>query len=96
MRRHGGFPEPLRTHLLRGKPGLSGRPGAQLPPFDFEAARAHLAERDGGTPRCLLAQQTMGRDRETYWRYFAAVPIPKILVLCRLCTDADLMLHLMS
>ena len=33
----GGFPEPLRSQLLRGQEGIEGRPGAQMQPFDFKA-----------------------------------------------------------
>ena len=47
---HGGFPEPLRTNLLRGKPGFVGRPGAEMEPYDFASARKMLEARDGGTP----------------------------------------------
>ncbi len=35
----GGFPEPLRTRVLRGRPALEGRPGASLAPVNFDAAR---------------------------------------------------------
>ncbi|KAJ1349725.1 hypothetical protein KIN20_005357, partial [Parelaphostrongylus tenuis] len=31
-----GFPEPLRTKVLRGKPKVDGRPGAEMPPLDFD------------------------------------------------------------
>jgi pyruvate carboxylase len=47
---HGGFPEPLRTQLLRGKTGFVGRPGAEMEPYDFNAASAMLEERDGVKP----------------------------------------------
>ena len=48
-----GFPEPLRSRVLKGKTiegtnGLScfeGRPGAQMPPYDFGGARAKLEEK---------------------------------------------------
>jgi pyruvate carboxylase len=54
-----GFPEPLRTRVMKGRTiegydGLTcfeGRPGADLTPFDFNAARANLMEKwnfDGG------------------------------------------------
>lgn len=39
---HGGFVEPLRTKVLRGRPPIEGRPSASLPAFDFEALRAEL------------------------------------------------------
>ena len=50
-----GFPEPLRTKILKGRTiegtnGLNcfeGRPGADLPPFDFDAARSKLQEKWG-------------------------------------------------
>ena len=44
-----GFPEPLRSDILKNRvidgtdlKQFSGRPGAELPPFDFAAARASL------------------------------------------------------
>mmetsp|Transcript_20373 Transcript_20373/g.44244 ORF Transcript_20373/g.44244 Transcript_20373/m.44244 type:complete len:1254 (-) Transcript_20373:68-3829(-) len=50
-----GFPEPLRSRVLKGRTiestkGLScfdGRPGAQLAPFDFEGTQAKLEEKWG-------------------------------------------------
>jgi len=39
---YGGFPEPLRTKVLRGAPVLEGRPGASLPPLDWDALRGEL------------------------------------------------------
>lgn len=42
---HGGFPEPFRSRVLRGRQPINGRPGAHLPPFDFEALRAKLVEK---------------------------------------------------
>lgn len=50
-----GFPEPLRSRVLKdrtiqGANGLScfdGRPGAQLPPYDFEGTRKRLEEKWG-------------------------------------------------
>lgn len=52
-----GFPEPLRTKVLKGRTiegtnGLTlfeGRPGADLPPFDFEAAKKKLEDKWGST-----------------------------------------------
>jgi pyruvate carboxylase len=38
----GGFPVKLRKKVLRGRPGIEGRPGASLPPADFEAAKKDL------------------------------------------------------
>ena len=41
----GGWPEPLRTQVLRGRPPLEGRPGASMSPFDWAGQRARLAAR---------------------------------------------------
>ncbi|KAL9642796.1 hypothetical protein ABK040_009871 [Willaertia magna] len=38
----GGFPEPLRTKVMRGKPSQEGRPGANLEPFDFDKLETKL------------------------------------------------------
>lgn len=51
-----GFPEPLRSKVLKGQtiPGtdgltcFEGRPGADLKPFDFAAAHTALEEKWGG------------------------------------------------
>ncbi|XP_018026866.1 pyruvate carboxylase, mitochondrial [Hyalella azteca] len=40
-----GFPEPLRSKILKGLPTVTGRPGETLPPFDFTAAKESLQER---------------------------------------------------
>ncbi|XP_023246746.1 pyruvate carboxylase, mitochondrial-like [Copidosoma floridanum] len=39
-----GFPEPLRSRILKDMPRITGRPGASLPPLDFDALKAHLQE----------------------------------------------------
>ena len=39
---YGGFPEPLRTQVLRGRTPIEGRPGVTLEPLDFAALRAEL------------------------------------------------------
>ena len=44
----GGFPEPLRTHVLKGALPIQGRPGATLTPFDFEGARLEMESLAGG------------------------------------------------
>lgn len=48
-----GFPEPFRTRVLKGrklengKDHFEGRPGAELPPFDFEKTKKDLTEKYG-------------------------------------------------
>ncbi len=44
-----GFPEKLQQIILKGKQALTGRPGAALPPVDFEAVRIKLAEMEAPT-----------------------------------------------
>jgi pyruvate carboxylase len=39
---HGGFPEPLRSQVVRGLPVFEGRPGAELEDCDFEALEKRL------------------------------------------------------
>jgi pyruvate carboxylase len=39
----GGFPKGLQAKVLKGRAPLTERPGASLPPLDFDAARAEAA-----------------------------------------------------
>ncbi|XP_071564234.1 pyruvate carboxylase, mitochondrial isoform X2 [Temnothorax nylanderi] len=41
---HGGFPEPLRSKVLKDMPRVQGRPGASLAPLDFDALKKELKE----------------------------------------------------
>jgi len=43
----GGFPEPLRTKIIRNKPRIDGRPGASLAPLDFKKIKAELRSKFG-------------------------------------------------
>uniref|UniRef100_A0A8D0GI10 Pyruvate carboxylase, mitochondrial n=1 Tax=Sphenodon punctatus TaxID=8508 RepID=A0A8D0GI10_SPHPU len=42
---YGGFPEPFRTKVLKDLPRIEGRPGASLPPLDFQKLEEELRER---------------------------------------------------
>ena len=44
----GGFPEPLRTQVLRGREPIDGRPGETLDALDFDALRADLESEHEG------------------------------------------------
>ncbi|CAF0990746.1 unnamed protein product [Adineta ricciae] len=44
---HGGFPEPLRTQMLKGKKKIEGRPGADAIPLDFDKIEKKLQEKFG-------------------------------------------------
>ncbi|XP_043262765.1 pyruvate carboxylase, mitochondrial isoform X1 [Colletes gigas] len=41
---YGGFPEPLRSKVLKDMPRIKGRPGATLAPLDFGALKTKLQE----------------------------------------------------
>nr|CAG4717938.1 unnamed protein product [Naegleria fowleri] len=41
---YGGFPEPLRTKVMRGKPSIEGRPGASMPALDFDKLKQKLLQ----------------------------------------------------
>ena len=49
----GGFPEPLRSKVLKGRPlpdgrpSYDGRPGATMPDYDFAEAKAELVQKYG-------------------------------------------------
>ena len=42
---HGGFPEPLRSDILKELPVIEGRPGESMEPLDFPALKAELSEK---------------------------------------------------
>ena len=43
----GGFPEPLRSKIIRDKPKIDGRPGVNLPPIEFKKVKAELRSKFG-------------------------------------------------
>lgn len=43
----GGFPEPLRSKILKGAPIVEGRPGAAMSPIDLTALKRDLVEKHG-------------------------------------------------
>lgn len=43
----GGFPEPLRTKIIRNKPRIDGRPGATMEPLNFKKIKAELRSKFG-------------------------------------------------
>ena len=61
----GGFPEPLRSKILKGAAVMEGRPGATLPPFDWKAAKAEMES--------LAGMEVARRDVVSYALY------PKVL-----------------
>ncbi|EDO17566.1 hypothetical protein Kpol_534p47 [Vanderwaltozyma polyspora DSM 70294] len=72
---YGGFPEPLRSDILRNKrKKLTCRPGLELAPFDLEKIREDLEGRFGDVDECDVASYNMypkvfedfQKVRETY------------------------------
>jgi len=49
---YGGFPEPLRSKVLKDKKRVSGRPGASMPDFDFPALEKDLKESFDNISEC--------------------------------------------
>jgi pyruvate carboxylase len=43
----GGFPQKLQEIILKGRKAITGRPGDQLPPVDFEATRKTVEQKIG-------------------------------------------------
>eukprot|EP00326_Haptolina_ericina_P033967 CAMPEP_0181237180 /NCGR_PEP_ID=MMETSP1096-20121128/38611_1 /TAXON_ID=156174 ORGANISM="Chrysochromulina ericina, Strain CCMP281" /NCGR_SAMPLE_ID=MMETSP1096 /ASSEMBLY_ACC=CAM_ASM_000453 /LENGTH=1162 /DNA_ID=CAMNT_0023332489 /DNA_START=47 /DNA_END=3535 /DNA_ORIENTATION=+ len=57
---HGGFPQPLQQQVVKDAPVFAGRPGAELPPLDLEAAMTTLKEKYGPqTNECDLMSWVM-------------------------------------
>ncbi|CAF4403134.1 unnamed protein product, partial [Adineta steineri] len=44
---HGGFPEPLRTQMLKGKKKIDERPGANTKSLDFDQIEQELKKKFG-------------------------------------------------
>jgi pyruvate carboxylase len=42
-----GYPEPLRSRVLKGLPKIEGRPGASMSPMDLDKLKADLIEAHG-------------------------------------------------
>lgn len=43
----GGFPEPLRTMIIRDRQRIDKRPGLTMPPMNFKKIKADLREKYG-------------------------------------------------
>ena len=63
----GGFPEPLRSHIIRNKPKIDGRPGTSLPSLEFKKIKADL--------RSKFGKHITDADVTSYVMY------PKVMVL---------------
>ena len=57
----GGFPKKVRDRILRGEPALRGRPGATLPPVDFNESRKEV--------EAFLGREPLPREVVSYILY---------------------------
>jgi pyruvate carboxylase len=57
----GGFPEPLRTHVLKGAKKIEGRPGSSMPPYDWAGAKREM--------EALAGTEVARRDVVSYALY---------------------------
>jgi pyruvate carboxylase len=57
----GGFPEPLRSKILKGASVIEGRPGASMPPFDWAGAKREM--------EALAGMEVARRDVVSYALY---------------------------
>lgn len=66
----GGFPEPLRTKIIRDRPRIDGRPGKSMLPYNFPKVRAgefsSLSECDlaSGSFRMFVLSQNLSRNTD--------------------------------
>lgn len=56
---YGGFPEPLRTQVLRGRRKLDKRPGLTLEPLDLVKIKQDIYNKYGGVTECDVASYAM-------------------------------------
>ncbi|XP_077143469.1 pyruvate carboxylase, mitochondrial [Ranitomeya variabilis] len=64
---YGGFPEPLRTKVLKDLPRIEGRPGATLPPMDFTNLEEGLKSKyDDITPEDIMSAAMYPKVFEEY------------------------------
>ncbi|KAG8563517.1 hypothetical protein GDO81_016111 [Engystomops pustulosus] len=64
---HGGFPEPLRSKVLKDMPRIEGRPGATLPSLDFTKMEEGLKSKyDDITPEDVMSAAMYPKVFEEY------------------------------
>ena len=57
---YGGFPQPMQKQVVKDLPVFSGRPGAELPPLDLDAALADVTLTESFSDDSLSAQLEQG------------------------------------
>ncbi|XP_075693509.1 pyruvate carboxylase, mitochondrial [Rhinoderma darwinii] len=64
---YGGFPEPLRSKVLKDLPRIEGRPGATLPPMDFTKLEDGIRSKyDDITPEDIMSAAMYPKVFEEY------------------------------
>jgi pyruvate carboxylase len=56
---YAGFPEPLRSDVLRGRKGLTERPGKSLEPLDLVQIKKDIHAKHGSVTECDVASYAM-------------------------------------
>ncbi|CAO3642812.1 unnamed protein product [Cunninghamella blakesleeana] len=86
---YGGFPEPLRSDIIRGLPRIDGRPGATLPPLDLIKLKEELSEKYGESIRdydvisAALYPKVFSEYRDIVNQYGDLSKVPTRYFLCK-------------
>ena len=59
----GGFPEPLRSRIMKDAQPIEGRPGASLPPLNMVSLKADLRVRPPHAASCHVLRTTVPERR---------------------------------
>lgn len=67
---YGGFPEPLRSRVLKDMPRIEGRPGEKMDPLDFDKLKGELKESHTNvTDRDVVSAALYPQVTEEYLHY---------------------------
>ncbi|CAG8442670.1 2342_t:CDS:10 [Diversispora eburnea] len=86
---YGGFPEPLRSDIIKDLPRIEGRPGISLPPLDFTKLRSDLVTKYGRSIRDVdilssaLYPQVFAEYRDQIDKYGDVSIIPTRYFICK-------------
>ncbi len=90
---YGGFPEPLRTQIIRNRPRIDGRPGLNMKPLDFKKIKTELREKYGKSITDEMVQsyamypkvrgQPLRRVQSCWLRASAMIGLRRVHDFCR-------------
>ncbi|ORX49779.1 pyruvate carboxylase [Hesseltinella vesiculosa] len=86
---YGGFPEPLRSDIIRNQPRIDGRPGASLPALDLVKLKEELMEQYGKSVRdydvisAALYPKVFAEYRDIVSQYGDLSKVPTRYFLCK-------------